>query len=506
MAATASTTNPQSGSAAGFEDPRKNSILEQAERIRSHKVPWEAFSGIAGDEAVAAIKQLDGSSESTAAELAKADPKALIATLKLFSKLSNAVTLEYLVTLLDDFAELDSAHTSRIMSAGEKLEDGKADTSIDIFVKRLAADNDYVAHQAARMLARFALDGFKFEEDAIKKYLDWAANRIASGDRPGVLLALTSLSRTFRKDEFREGAVKHATLLDVLKTLLTSTSQIQTQYQVLLVLWVLTFTEHSVAGMRQHAHALLTPTAEIMKAASKEKVVRMAFGFARNMIVKSAKNDGHEYCALLIKCVRSLTCPSAPGTDSHIVTHLHLASIYPPTPPHSHKVMPRVTELVTQQPYSDEDLLQDATEISEQLKMVFESLSSYDEYLVEAKSGALRWSPVHRSERFWHESVARFNDNDYELLKIVAAYLDREDDAESVAVAIHDCGEYVRHYPYGKNALSKLGAKEKIMALMEGRDQRVRYEALIAVQKMMTDHWEFLGQQTRKVAEGVATK
>jgi V-type H+-transporting ATPase subunit H len=36
-------------------------------------------------------------------------------------------------------------------------------------------------------------------------------------------------------------------------------------------------------------------------------------------------------------------------------------------------------------------------------------------------------------------------------------------------VAIHDCGEYVTHYPYGRKALNELGAKAHIMELMEVR-------------------------------------
>jgi len=36
------------------------------------------------------------------------------------------------------------------------------------------------------------------------------------------------------------------------------------------------------------------------------------------------------------------------------------------------------------------------------------------------KSGRLEWSPVHRSEKFWHENAARLNEKNFELLKSVA--------------------------------------------------------------------------------------
>jgi V-type H+-transporting ATPase subunit H len=62
--------------------------------------------------------------------------------------------------------------------------------------------------------------------------------------------------------------------------------------------------------------------------------------------------------------------------------------------------------------------------------------------------------------------------------------------AEPLAVAAHDIGEYVRLYPRGKKMLDTLGTKNAIMTLMmEHSDQNVRYEALVAVQKLMTNNW-----------------
>jgi len=37
------------------------------------------------------------------------------------------------------------------------------------------------------------------------------------------------------------------------------------------------------------------------------------------------------------------------------------------------------------------------------------------------KSGRLEWSPVHKSEKFWHENAARLNEKNFELLKSVCS-------------------------------------------------------------------------------------
>lgn len=66
-----------------------------------------------------------------------------------------------------------------------------------------------------------------------------------------------------------------------------------------------------------------------------------------------------------------------------------------------------------------------------------------------------------------------------------------------LAIAAHDCGEYVHHYGRGKQVLDRLGAKKLIMANMEHDDSTVRYESLIAVQKLMTQNWEYLSERIK---------
>jgi V-type H+-transporting ATPase subunit H len=62
----------------------------------------------------------------------------------------------------------------------------------------------------------------------------------------------------------------------------------------------------------------------------------------------------------------------------------------------------------------------------------------------------LEWSPVHRSEKFWRENADRLNEKNYELLKILIHLLESSQDPLILSVASFDLGEYVRHYPRGK--------------------------------------------------------
>uniref|UniRef100_A0A8C9FDT4 ATPase H+ transporting V1 subunit H n=1 Tax=Pavo cristatus TaxID=9049 RepID=A0A8C9FDT4_PAVCR len=146
-------------------------------------------------------------------------------------------------------------------------------------------------------------------------------------------------------------------------------------------------------------------------------------------------------------------------------------------------------ENLDQQKYDDEDISEDIKFLLDKLGESVQDLSSFDEYSSELKSGRLEWSPVHKSEKFWRENAVRLNEKNYELLKILTKLLEVSDDPQVLAVAAHDVGEYVRHYPRGKRVIEQLGGKQLVMNHMHHEDQQVRYNALLAVQKLMVHNW-----------------
>ncbi|KAJ8931095.1 hypothetical protein NQ314_016045 [Rhamnusium bicolor] len=86
----------------------------------------------------------------------------------------------------------------------------------------------------------------------------------------------------------------------------------------------------------------------------------------------------------------------------------------------------------------------------------------------------------------------------YELLRILIHLLETSKDPLVLSVASFDIGEYVRHYPRGKHIIEQLGGKQLVMQLLAHEDPNVRYEALLAVQKLMVHNWEYLGRQLEK--------
>jgi V-type H+-transporting ATPase subunit H len=59
-------------------------------------------------------------------------------------------------------------------------------------------------------------------------------------------------------------------------------------------------------------------------------------------------------------------------------------------------------------------------------------------------------------------------------------------------VACFDLGELSRFHPGGKKLIERANGKATVMGLMTHPDAGVQKQALLAVQKIMVQHWEYL--------------
>jgi len=209
--------------------------------------------------------------------------------------------------------------------------------------------------------------------------------------------------------------------------------------------------------------AIIPILADILADAQKEKVSRIILAVFRNLIEKPEDRQVvKENCISMVQC----------------------------------KALKQL-EFIEQKKFDDEDIQADIDFLKEKMEASLQDLSSYDEYITEVRSGRLEWSPVHRSEKFWRENAAKLNDRNYELLKILINLLETSKDHLVLSVACFDLGEYVRHYQRGKHVLEQLNGKTLVMSLLGHEDPNVRYEALLAVQKLMVHNWEYLGRQLK---------
>jgi len=240
---------------------------------------------------------------------------------------------------------------------------------------------------------------------------------------------------------------------------LNGKANFQLQYQLIFCLWCLSF--NGDIAERIQASGIIQTLGDILSECSKEKVIRIILATFHNLLEKIDNREIARESALQMVQCKTL----------------------------------KTLELMDAKKFDDPDLQEDIEFLSEKLHASVQDLSSFDEYCTEVSSGRLQWSPVHKSEKFWRENCQRFNEKNFELIKILIRILDSAKDALVLCVAAHDVGEYVRHYPRGKNIIEQYQGKQAVMKLLSAEDPNVRYHALLAIQKLMVHNWEYLGKQ-----------
>jgi len=149
--------------------------------------------------------------------------------------------------------------------------------------------------------------------------------------------------------------------------------------------------------------------------------------------------------------------------------------------------------------WKDKDIEDDIKAVSGRLEKSVEDLSSFEMYETEIKAGNLSWTPVH-SELFWRENVMKFereeNGEKFGLVRRLVGMLDASHDPVALEVAAYDLGEFARFYPDGKSIVGSAG-KAKLMTLLNHQSAKVRKQALLCIQKLMVQNWEFFDKSKK---------
>eukprot|EP01137_Pigoraptor_chileana_P010303 Opistho-2@59710 len=432
-------------------------LAQHAAVVRARSVPWEGFvgAGIISNNELEMLRSFDQRGSAVQSELLLANGKMYAGLfLKLLSKLNADEPLEYVLTLVDDLITEDEERVRLFHQVSEE----RNTTPLRPFLQLLAKENSYVFNKANKVLAILASTGSPLEGEPLAFYLDWISRNLRGSDDVTVESVVGALQFLLRSDAYRlaffqqQSGVKG--LLDILSN---RRPNFQLQYMVIFDFWLLAFNP-TVAGELYKTGAIGV-LAEVLKTSNKEKVSRITIATYRNILVKASSKVAS--AAAMVQA----------------------------------KLLPHVTSMSARQ-WADEDMTEDITTVLDALRLSVQDMSSFDQYAAELRSGKLEWTPVHRSEKFWHENVMRLNENDFELVKLLVEVIQRSNtDAIALAVAAHDIGEYVRRNPRGKSAVEKYNGKSAVMQLMGHRDNAVRYEALLAVQKLMVNNWEYLGTQ-----------
>lgn len=148
----------------------------------------------------------------------------------------------------------------------------------------------------------------------------------------------------------------------------------------------------------------------------------------------------------------------------------------------------QVLTLLEYEKWRDQEMYDEIREGLHFLHQKISQYSNFSRYKLELDKEKMKWSFLH-SEKFWHENVMQFEDNEFEAVKKLTNLLKSKDEV-TVCVACHDLGEFARLHPAGKQICQKLRVKEQIMILMQSSQREIGREALLACQKLMLQRWQ----------------
>lgn len=446
------------------------SILQQrAQDVRGQRVNWQSYlqSNMISDEEYRCITKLDVHDPRVREAFIKENPNLMAKTLLgLLNKINKEPTVQYLLTLLDDILQEDKNRVDMF-----KAYAAQRNESVWVHLLNLLnRPQGFIKNMTARVIAKMACWSRELMKGSdLQFYLTWLKDQLRAPGNEYIQSVVRCLQMMLRIDEYRQAFV-HLDGISTLVSVLSGRVNFQIQYQLSFCLWVLTF--NPAIAEKLNKFGVIPILADILTDAQKEKVSRIILAVFRNLIEKPEDRQViKENCISMVQC----------------------------------KVMKQL-EFIEQRKFDDEDIQADIEFLKEKMDSSLQDLSSYDEYVTEVRSGRLEWSPVHRSEKFWRENADKLNERNYEMLKMLIRLLEASKDPLVLSVACFDLGEYVRHYSRGKHVLEQLGGKTIVMSLLAHEDPNVRYEALLAVQKLMVHNWEYLGRQLEKEQGEKGTK
>ncbi|RIA94860.1 armadillo-type protein [Glomus cerebriforme] len=427
-----------------------NSYLDElTNNIRSRPIPWDGYKSadLISEDELDLLKKIDKqSSEQLKMVMRKDAEKYSELYVTLLEKLKRPDTVQHILIFVSDMLSDDEQRVKFFHKISEK----DANLPYRTFLNLFNVDDEFVPLMSAKILTLLIVSAPKALPFDLDEFFRWITLKLKSNNPNVYDLAVQILDSTLRVPSYRLKLWEVSQAVDTLVNLLKVRNPTpQMQYQIIFCFWLLTF-EREISMEFNKKYDLVPTLINIAKAAIKEKIIRVIIGTFRNLVDKAPEAN---LPAMLVAKLLNFC------------------------------------ENLSSRKWSDNEIVEDIEFLKDRLQENFHSLTTFDEYASEISSGMLQWSPPHESDQFWRQNVAKLNEKDYELLRILARLLSQSNDNIVLAIAAHDLGQYVKYYPNGKKFLQEIGAKQRIMELMTHDDPEVRYRALIAVQKYMTHAW-----------------
>lgn len=434
---------------ASFQDQ----LSKHAETVMAKMIPWDSYHNnnlISSQELQFMVKYDKTDRNNRKNILSQQGTEYSQLFLDLLSKTKKEETIQYVLTLVDQAMMDSSSFVATLLNLGN----ANPAYPFGPFVRILSRGGFewFTYAKASSVLSNLLVADKNPPADQLKECFDWIRSKIAIvGTDMETSSALSALQTMLRNDAYRSEYANNQGLSQLDALLKSSVKNNQMTYQILYCFWLLTY-NHTIGDRIGTETKAIGTIVSLLSENSKEKVIRLALASLRNLMNIGKNNDQ----MIAVGIMRPL-------------------------------------ESLLNRTWGDEDIEEDLNALNDQLQQNLAKLSTFDMYKQEVDSGKLEWSPAHRSERFWKENGVKFEENNCGLLITLKALLSSPD-PNVLQIACFDFGEFARLYPRGRMVLRKLDVKAPLMRLLTVRNEEVRKHALLAVQKIMVQHFEYLSQ------------
>ncbi|BBN17967.1 V-type H+-transporting ATPase subunit H [Marchantia polymorpha subsp. ruderalis] len=439
------------------------------ETVLKRDIPWETYmtAKLITSTGLQLLRRYDHRPDNVQAALLDENGVAYVRVfVGILRDITKEETVEYMLAVIDDML---SANPKRARLFHDKALSG--DDVYGPFLRLLSKRKWFIQETSCKILtliisARPSEEISMYEENGssssssngaqkqpsddfdktLAGVVEWLCVQLKSPSHPtrAIPTAVSALAILFREAKVRALFVEAGGVKSLVPLISPASTQqyIQLLYEATLSVWLLTFYERATEAMAETK--IIHQLVEVVKVSTKEKVVRVALLSLRNLVKKG------NFAAELV------------GLG-----------------------MPKIIQNLRLQAWSDEDLNAALDELESTLKDSAKELNSFDRYKQEVFSGNLDWTPMHKDQSFWRENIKRFEDDDYQVLRILITILETSRDGKTLAVACSDISQFIQNHPTGRGIVSDLKAKDRVMRLMAHEKPDVAREALLCVQKIL---------------------
>eukprot|EP01128_Nolandella_sp_AFSM9_P004902 TRINITY_DN2301_c0_g1_i1.p1 TRINITY_DN2301_c0_g1~~TRINITY_DN2301_c0_g1_i1.p1 ORF type:complete len:463 (-),score=142.95 TRINITY_DN2301_c0_g1_i1:90-1478(-) len=450
-----------------FEDmPSSDAEEFEREEVKEIGIEWRPlvvnYLPKKGGDFVSILEDFDENLSDKATMLASNGASIIGGLFTLLAKVNGKKELKYIVTVLRDVFENEETQSEAIQLALNlaKLSPVSGVPPLPFgplfaLLSRNSSELYIISHTISVLNVLLSIEDA--HEESIESLASWFVTRSktledASEREVSTILILL---RSFLSTQTNRLAYSKAQGIPILLSLTTThtgnATVLQRLYDALYCVWLLSFNADVRASLTDPT--FIGNLAQIVKRVKKEKVVRLGLATLRNLL-DVGKNNELMIAAGVLKNVPLLAAKN-------------------------------------KQEWGDEDITEDLEHIEKILLEHVDEMSNFDRYKFEVLSRKLEWTPSHRSERFWKQNFLRFEEESFAVLKILKDLL-KSNENQIISIAAWDIGEFVRFHPRGRQIVNHLDIKVAVMELLKHKEETVRNQALLTLQKVMVTSWEFL--------------